>query len=67
MKPGDLVRIVNMDDGTYNRVTVQEHGYLWVAVRPVDFDLWGFSSIATGYEQNFYEWRFERVEDAEEG
>jgi hypothetical protein len=72
MKPGDLVRIINLGGvSDYFHIRVKTDGYLWVAEEPDESggkpSIWLFKSVATGADLYAFEDRFERVEDAEEG
>lgn len=67
MKPGDLVRIRNLEDcGLFLLAVVKADGYLWVAEEPhtgAMSGVWSFRSVATGARMYAFADRFERVED----
>jgi hypothetical protein len=66
MKPGDLVRICDLENSGFIRERVKIDGYLWIANKPhwgAAPNVWLFKSVATGADLYAFEDRFERVED----
>jgi hypothetical protein len=66
MKPGDLVRVCDLENNSFLRERVETDGYLWIANKPHQGAMpgvWLFKSVATGADLYAFEDRFERVED----